>query len=507
MIVNAVIAHFDPYSERSKNWHTLLTAIRPHVQKAVVVSTGISQQDSEIAKQLGFSVIARDNVGYDFMSYAVGVDVLQGDTRADKILFTNDSYFISDEKKFADTLLKLVSAKDGAAFLTCSSQIIRHGQSYLFAIDRKVFSQRLFHEFLSGVRPQPTRLSVIFAYEIGLTHCLNDLNVSFSSLVDTSKLSGHISSEQRKRGINPTHDYAEEIEDRCGIVKYERLVKNPLRLAETPRMAAIALEAATTTAGLPVQVPQPEPPAVVICHCHYEEVVDELILKLERLPDGCEIHVTSSNSSILSAFKTRWKRKKVYLNVLATENKGRDVLPFFVALRLLGLADNIPILKIHGKRSLYSPLGEKWRRDLLDQLLPDFGGIDDIIRQFETSPKLAMIGAQGSYVSDLGYWGANERRVCEFMERGGYAIPTSDDLGFYAGTMFWIRSQCANEILESVDFAQFESEGGERDGTYGHVLERAIPMALHSQGWTLLEAGCEKELSPVLARERRLEYF
>lgn len=506
MIVNAVIAHFDPNSERSANWHELLTALREHIHKGVVVSTGISEADSEFAKQLGYSVVKRDNVGYDFMSYAVGFDVLQGASRADKILFCNDSFFISDERKFSDTLQQILAAKTGASFLSSSSQIMRHGQSYLFSINRKVFSQRLFHQFLGGVRPQSTRLNVIYAYEIGLTYCLNDLNVEFSSIVDSSEFFDRVSSEARKRGINPTHDYAEEIEQRCGIVKYERLIKNPLHLTKTPRMLALA-QAAATVASVPMQVSQAQPPVVVICHCHYEEVIDELVSKLDRLPENSEIHITSSSPSVLSAFKTRWKRQNISLNVLATENKGRDVLPFFLALRLLKLADNIPILKIHGKRSLYSPLGEKWRNDLLDQLLPTSGGVENIIQQFASSPRLAMIGACGSYISDLGYWGANEERVREFMKRGGFSVPASGDLGFFAGTMFWIRSQCANEILECVDFEQFESEGGERDGTYGHVLERAIPMALRSQGWSLLEAGNDKKLSPSLVKARKLEYF
>jgi lipopolysaccharide biosynthesis protein len=506
MLVNAVVAHFDPNSERSANWQKLLRTLRGHIQKGVVVSTGMSEDDQEFAKRLGYSVVIRSNIGYDFMSYAIGFDVIQGASRADKILFCNDSFFISDEEKFSRSLQELLEAEASASFLSSSTQITRHGQSYLFAIGRKVFLQRLFQEFLSSIRPQPTRLDVIFAYEIGLTLCLNDLNVEFSSIIDSREFANRLSSAIRNRGINPIHDYADDIELRCGIVKYERLLKNPLRLTETSRMAAIA-QAAISARGVPMKVSYAKPQAVVICHCHYEEVVDELVSILDRLPDGSEIHITSSSPSVLTAFKTRWKRRHVPLNLLATENKGRDVLPFFTVLRLLNLGDNIPILKIHGKRSLYSPLGEKWRKDLLDQLLPPPDGVKTIVRQFENSPRLAMIGARGSYVSDLGYWGANQDRVSKFMATAGFALPASDDLGFFAGTMFWIRSQCANEMLSSVDFEQFEPERGERDGTYGHVLERAIPMALRSGGWTLLESGKDTDLSPDEVRARKLEYF
>src|SRR5262245_10422740 len=73
--------------------------------------------------------------------------------------------------------------------------------------------------------------------------------------------------------------------------------------------------------------------------------------------------------------------------------------------------------------------------------------------------------------------------------------------------MFWIRSQCANEILSRVDFDQFETEGGQRDGTYGHVLERAIPMTLRANGWILRETNNEDTLQPCTTRDRKLVYF
>ncbi|MRG55125.1 hypothetical protein GF108_05950 [Phyllobacterium sp. SYP-B3895] len=250
-----------------------------------------------------------------------------------------------------------------------------------------------------------------------------------------------------------------------------------------------------------------EHPVVAICHCHYEEVVDELILILDRLPDGSQVHVTSSNPSVLASFKSGWRRSKVSLDVLATENKGRDVLPFLRVLALLKLPDDIPILKIHGKRSLYSSTGEKWRRDLLNELVPSEAGVQKIVNEFGNSPKLAMIGASGSYVSDLGYWGSNKRQTLKFMRSAGSNPPAAHDLGFYAGTMFWIRSQCANEILSNVDFGQFEKERGQRDGTYAHVLERAIPMTLRAQGWSLREIGDDTELFPHKVRHRKLTYF
>lgn len=506
MRINAIVAHFDPNGERSSNFKTLLRILRTYIQDAVVVSTGISKDDTDFAVQLGYAVVKRGNIGYDFMSYSVGFETLRGARRCNKILFCNDSFYISNEENFKATLGSIINSKFPAAFLSVSQQINRHGQSYLFAVDRSVFATRPFQQFMGSIRPQPTRLHVIYAYELGLASCLKGLDANFSSIFDSRHLAPK-SGDVRRRGINPTHDYADEIEQKCGIVKYERLLKNPLLLSNSARLSEI-MRLVTASSALPITRPVKDaPPAVVICHCHYEEVVGELISVLDRLPDGSNVHVTSSNPSVLSEFKIAWRRRNVSLEVLAVENKGRDVLPFLETLRVLKLDENIPILKIHGKRSLYSPLGETWRRDLLNDLIPSEVGVRTIINQFSNRPRLAMIGAHGSYVSDQGYWGSNRTRVSGFMTAAGVNPPTRGDLGFYAGTMFWIRSQCANEVLSRVDFDQFEIEGGQRDGTYGHVLERAIPMTLRSQGWTLLETNNERELSPATSADRKLIYF
>ncbi|MGR6783090.1 hypothetical protein ACU6QH_00185, partial [Aeromonas veronii] len=49
-----------------------------------------------------------------------------------------------------------------------------------------------------------------------------------------------------KRGVNPTHDHAAQIDDELGIVKYERLVKNPLVLKDNRRLQDLARQVQDT---------------------------------------------------------------------------------------------------------------------------------------------------------------------------------------------------------------------------------------------------------------------
>ncbi|RZS77688.1 lipopolysaccharide biosynthesis protein [Phyllobacterium myrsinacearum] len=503
MATGAIIAHFDPKGERSSNWRLLLQTIRPFVSAGVVVSTGISERDSQVAREFGFAVIRRKNVGYDFMSYAVGYDAMKGIPSLEQILFCNDSFFISRPEIFTKTIEKLLDSKDEATFATVSNQIIRHGQSYLFSLHRRVFERREFSDFLHSIRPLATRLQVIFTYELGFSHKLDDLRVRFSGLIET----GAKRLFSNKRGVNPTHDHAAQIDDELGIVKYERLVKNPLVLKDNRRLQDLARQVQDTQPQSRMLVDHSRPKAVIVCHCHYIEVVDELLDYFDRFPDGVEIHVTSSNSDVLTKFKVKWRRRHILLGVIATENRGRDVRPFFQLLSMLDIDDDIPILKIHGKRSLYSPKGESWRKDMLTSLAANEPSIEEILSQFEMNPRLGMIGPDNSFVGNPQYWGANKERVSSLMEKAGNPSNNSGDLGFFAGTMFWIRSQCAKQIQQIVDHDAFENEDGQRDGTYGHALERAIPMILSKKGWELREVSNSSPLHPDLVREKTLEYF
>ena len=66
-MISAVIAHYDPLGLRSANFARLLQSIRQFTERSVVVSTGITELDACSVTKLGFALIRRENVGYDFM--------------------------------------------------------------------------------------------------------------------------------------------------------------------------------------------------------------------------------------------------------------------------------------------------------------------------------------------------------------------------------------------------------------------------------------------------------
>ncbi|UWL60240.1 rhamnan synthesis F family protein [Brucella pseudintermedia] len=501
----AIIAHFDPKGKKTKNWNELLKCISAVCDSGVVVSTGITRADICAARSMGFNVITRENVGYDFLSYAVGLDASKYASPSAKRLVCNDSIYVSDPTKFINALRALIDDPRDVMFLTKSKEVFLHGQSFGFSLSSALFNRRAFREFFNSIRPQPTKWSIIVAYELGFTRLLDELNVSWSALIDADDLN-YLKDSNLKEEVNPSHYFADEILKRYGFAKIERLISNPKKFSNSKLVDDCISKYKSELIELKLGDTRERPKAIVICHCHYLEVVDEIISYLDRLPDGCRIYISSSSSDILTQFTLKWRRRHIPLHVVCLENWGRDVRPFVHIIQSLDMADDVPILKIHGKRSLYSPDGEAWRRELFRYLLPTEDGILKILDKFEKIPELGILGAPGSYVSNAEYWGSNRERIKSLLRQNDIECEDSD-LGFFAGTMYWIRSQCAVRSFANIDISAFEAEASQRDGTLGHALERSVPMMLRAEGWQLMELDSDEPLNPALTRNRRVVYF
>lgn len=482
----------------------------------VVVSTGINDADAKAAIDTGFSVIRRENIGYDFMSYALGLAVSKNAPTKATRLVCNDSIYVTDPALFTASLRQVVEGqleakrnktlkdetdlhpvpKQSVTFLSGSTQIIPHGQSYCFSIPPHIFNRHIFQTFFQSIRPQATKFDIIYAYEIGLSRLLKAMNEPWTALYKP----------RFDQGANPTHFYVDEIIEKHGFAKIERLSKNPENIRNSKTVEHYLQEYNNSIKSAPATVFRRDPKAVVLCDCHYIEDVDELIDTLDKLPDGCEIHITSPRPEVLTHFKLNWRRKHVPLFLIGIENWGRDVRPFAFAIQNLKLPDDIPVLKLHGKQSLYSPAGGSWRKDLLNSLLPNEEAINQYIELFNTKPKLGMLGTPGSYVSNLEYWGANKNTVKALLDKHNVEF-NDEDLGFYAGTMYWIRSQCAELALSNIRIQDFEKEADQRDGTLAHALERSIPMTLRAKGWEMMEVGSNQILDPDAVRSRKVKYY
>ncbi len=246
---------------------------------------------------------------------------------------------------------------------------------------------------------------------------------------------------------------------------------------------------------------------LAVCHCHYPDLVPELATQLLTLPRGAELHVSSSDPAVFDAWDVYRARSRVPIVFHPVENRGRDMLPFFTVARHFSLRPDAAILKIHGKRSAYSDRGDWWRRDTLRGLIPGPFAAQRALARFAAEPRLALIGAPGSFTANPIYWGRNRAAVTRLMQETTGLATKDQDLGFVAGSMFWIRGSYLAELLPHIDDAAFEPEPIGQDGAYPHAVERVIGMAALARDWQIGEIGHAGPLTREAARRRTVDYI
>ncbi len=211
----------------------------------------------------------------------------------------------------------------------------------------------------------------------------------------------------------------------------------------------------------------------IILHLYYPDLTDELLAYIDS--DGQVDYFINLPEHIDSAVinKLCTSDRNTYITISA--NKGRDILPFLNTLKQISSLGYNYVLKIHSKKTLYRKDGSKIRETLFNELLGKLS-IPDIIKQFESNPKLGLIAPTGSLVSLSKplYLQNNSKHVQDLVSRISH---TSTELNFpfIAGSMFWARVEAIHPLLElNLNSTDFEEELGQSDGTMAHAVERII---------------------------------
>lgn len=166
----AVMAHFDPAGRLAPHALRQVEALRQAFDEVVLVSTSTLVDGARAALPADVRLIERPNVGYDFLSYRVGLEStdLAGH---DEVLICNDS-FVGPLRSYERVLADMARRDVDFWGMTASRQIRPHVQSYFVLFRRAAHRSAAFDEFWSGMEPLSDRTQVIRRYELGLTERL-----------------------------------------------------------------------------------------------------------------------------------------------------------------------------------------------------------------------------------------------------------------------------------------------------------------------------------------------
>lgn len=222
--------------------------------------------------------------------------------------------------------------------------------------------------------------------------------------------------------------------------------------------------------------------ANLVFHVHYLDIAIEMIDYLIHTNVVFNNVVITCTDDELKLPLKRAAKQLAHdtLEVITVENSYRDARPFLIALQRL--KDNLPILKIHTKKSphLSEIDGIAWRQSLLEGLVPD---ANDVAR-FTTllkSESVPMVIIPKQWLASRKHWGHNDIHlysICRVLE-----ITMVRKAPFPMGTMFWANKELIDEIRKlPIPGFQDAREAHWADSTWAHGFERAIGQIIANRG-------------------------
>jgi glycosyltransferase involved in cell wall biosynthesis len=139
----------------------------------VFISTSTSISESDLKKLVGYCIriISRENRGYDFYSWKVGLDQYPHYQEHAGLLLANDSVH-GPLFDFGDIIARLESCDADIVGMTDNFRYYPHLQSYFIYCKRPVVLSKEFVNFFSHVKTIQLKSAVIRKYEVGFAQIL-----------------------------------------------------------------------------------------------------------------------------------------------------------------------------------------------------------------------------------------------------------------------------------------------------------------------------------------------
>lgn len=532
----AIYAHYAEDKTFSDCDSQIINCLAERFKKVVVVSTSMKLPIERVFPK-NVQVISRQNFGYDFLSYKIGLATLGTINKYSGVLFLNSSIYLTSKELFEKTLQETIeaSSKFGAVGLTKSDQIKRHLQSYWMMLSTEVLMNPQIRGFWQHVSPVDSKWEIITSYEIGLSQALENASIPFRAIYNPNQLMcrlqnivlnarikidacAHSAVESRSGNARPrvrgrllgvlkpnlTHLRAVEISKNYGFIKKEVLFRNPLGIRLEKSLTGLSENASENFVKTPFAAPtvrfgnfsKPDGRIAVCLHVFHRESLLEIARYLRDIPGEFDVFASTSRESLLEAITQEILPYCRALEISIVKNKGRDVEPFLRLIQSRKIENYQIALKLHTKLSTHSANGVIWRDNILQGLLGSPALISSVVSAMTNFRHIGIFAPRQFYVSNSKYDGKNKRFLNRLSSRLGYKISGKP---FIAGTMFWFRPKAFSKLAthpELVDW--FEPETGQLDGTFAHALERGVNQIVVDAGFI---GSCYEEPSRQISVE------
>jgi lipopolysaccharide biosynthesis protein len=241
-----IFAHFDPDNKLDDYVLFYLRELRIISTTIIFVSSSVlSPADQDRLLEYVDEVHMKDNQGYDFASWQLGLKQVELG-KFQQIVLCNDSCYGPLEP--LAPIFDLMGQRGGDFWgMTRSYQYQKHLQSYFLVFNSAVFESDAFKKFWLNIVPKDKKIQIVLSYEVGLSRRLEEAGFRDDAYFQWSFRHGlvfiraylqsfmtdplNFKKLRHRHLFNVTHTFWELLLDEgVPFIKIELLKKNPLHV-------------------------------------------------------------------------------------------------------------------------------------------------------------------------------------------------------------------------------------------------------------------------------------
>ena len=524
-----IFLFYDPEGKVDDYILGCLGSLQQHMDYLLVVSnSSLDETNRKRLESVSSEVMERKNVGYDVGAYRDGLRHLGWDHMGDydELVLFNYTFFapihpwagLFERTDKWDTDFWGITEHDEVRPHPFLPKLVmpRHIQSHWIAVRSSLSTTKDWRTYWEDMPPIESYNDSIQWHESRFTGYFNALGYRHEVAYNVDDYPS----------ANPVFDNANLLlQDGCPILKRRNLFHNPLHLDRFAIIGADMLEQArlagydtdlilsnlartskprdlVTNAGLTWVVPQnaseetyaaaATQKVLAVAHIFYADMAEEILQRLSVLPKGYYLVATTSNEENQAQIRAVMERYGVEGEVrVVASNRGRDIGAFLVDCNdVLASGKWDIVVKIHSKKSVQDDYNaaQLFKTHLYDNLLNSRAHVANILAEFAAHPSLGMVLAP---LPHMGYptmghaWFTNREPAQAVAKRLGINVPFDKDMPLATyGSMFIARPQALAKLVNAgFKPENFPVEGGYKDGSLAHVLERLMAYAALSEGF------------------------
>ena len=524
-----IFLFYDPEGKVDDYILGCLGSLQQHMDYLLVVSNSpLDETNRKRLESVSSEVMERKNVGYDVGAYRDGLRHLGWDHMGDydELVLFNYTFFapihpwagLFERTDKWDTDFWGITEHDEVRPHPFLPKLVmpRHIQSHWIAVRASLSTTKDWRTYWEDMPPIESYNDSIQWHESRFTGYFNALGYRHEVAYNVDDYPS----------ANPVFDNASLLlQDGCPILKRRNLFHNPLHLDRFAIIGADMLEQArlagydtdlilsnlartskprdlVTNAGLTWVVPQSaseetyaaaaKQKVLAVAHIFYADMAEEILQRLSVLPKGYYLVATTSNEENQAQIRAVMERYGVEGEVrVVASNRGRDIGAFLVDCKdVLASGKWDIVVKIHSKKSVQDDYNaaQLFKTHLYDNLLNSRAHVANILAEFAAHPSLGMVLAP---LPHMGYptmghaWFTNREPAQAVAKRLGINVPFDKDMPLATyGSMFIARPQALAKLVNAgFKPENFPVEGGYKDGSLAHVLERLMAYAALSEGF------------------------